>query len=200
MLDRINKSRHGHIVTIEEPIEYIHSHADCIISQREVNTDTGSFSGAVKTAMRQGANVIMLSTIPDAATIQNAINAAQMGRLVIVEGYIYGFAKLVESLVESIPTVQQELLRTWLAVTMSAVAVQKLIPTVDGDVVPIFSVVNVTPEISAAIKDGIDLMLCDGELDDQLLELWRNGRVSRDDALVNACDPNVMARIMDNQK
>lgn len=199
MLDHINKTRKGHIVTIEEPIEYIHSHAGCIVSQREINTDTGSFSGAVKTAMRQGADVIMLGTLPDSTTVQNAINAATMGRLVLVEGYIYGFSKLVESLVDSMPSLQQELLRTWLAVSMSAVVVQKLIPTIDGDVVPIFSVVNVTPEISAAIKEGIDLMLCDGDLDAQLFDLWKSGRVSREDALANACEPHAMSLRMDEE-
>lgn len=197
MIDRINNSRYGHIVTIEDPIEYIHQHAGCIVSQREVRTDTGSFSGAIKAALRQNADVIMLGQMPDAATVQAAIQAAEMGRLVLAEGYIYGLSKLVIALVDSLVEGQRELFRAWLSVALSAVVTQKLIPAVDGEVVPVFDVLRITPEIRAAIREGEDLTRYERGMDEKIYELWAAGRIARDAALTHADDAARMAKMID---
>lgn len=197
MIDRINRSRQGHIVTIEDPIEYVHQYQGCIISQREVRTDTESFSGAARSAIRQGADVILLGEIPDGRTAQVAINAAEMGKLVFVEGYIYGFAKLVESLVDSIPEMHQGLFRTWLATTLRAVVVQQLIPTVDGNVVPVFETTLVTPEIRNAIREGADLSIYETGVDEVLIDLWKSGMITRENALAYTSDAAALAARME---
>lgn len=192
MIDRINETRRGHIVTIENPIEFIHPHKNCIVTQREVRTDTSSFSEATKTAMRQGADAILLSMIPDAAALQNAINAVEMGCLVLAEGYIYSLSKLVSRLVDTVPESHQPLLRTWMALSLSAVVTQKLIPTLDGDVEPLFEVLRITPEMRRAIRDGENLAVYETGMDERIYELWKNGRISRDVAILHACDANGM--------
>ena len=197
MVERVNRSRQGHIVTIEDPIEYLHPHGNCIISQREVRTDTGSFGGAMRSALRQGADVIMLSEMPDARTVQTALNAAEMGRLVLSGGYTVGLAKTVDSLVDSVTLNHQPLLRTWLAVALNAVVTQRLIPTVDGDVAPVFDVTHITPEIRTAIREGEDLTRFEAGMDSEILELWREGRVTRDTALMYAGDPYAMSMLID---
>ena len=201
MIDRINNTRHGHIVTIEDPIEYIHQHAGCIVSQREVRTDTGSFGGAIKAALRQNADVIMLGQMPDAATVQAAAQAAaqaaEMGRLVLAEGYIYGLSKLVSALVDSLEDGQKSLFRAWLSVALSAVVTQKLIPAEDGDVVPVFDVLRITPEIRASIREGEDLTRYDQGMDEKIYELWAAGRITRDAALTHADDAARLAKMID---
>ena len=193
MLDRVNETRCGHIVTIEDPIEYLHPHKGCLVTQREVRTDTSTVVSAAKTAMRQGVDAILMNTMPDAAALQAAINAAEMGSLVLVEGYMYGLEKLVNSLIDSIVESHQQLLRTWLALALNAVVIQKLLPTLDGEVMPVFEVVRVTDEIRKAIREGQELSGYDNGLDESIYQLWKDGRISADTAMMHASDARRMA-------
>lgn len=192
MVDRINNTRQGHIVTIEDPIEYLHNHAGCIVSQREVRTDTGTFSGAMNSALRQGADVIMLGELPDASTIQLALNAAETGRLVLAGGYTRGLAKTVRSMCDVIAEPNQQTVRAWLSLSLTAVVTQLLLPTVDGDVVPVFDVARATPEIRAAIREGEPLSRFEKGLDGDIFALYKAGRISRETALMYAADPYAM--------
>ena len=146
--------------------------------------------------MRQGAEAILLSSLPDAATLQMAINAAEMGSLVLIEGYLYGLSKLVNGLADTVVDNQRSLLRKWLAISLKAVVTQKLIPTIDGDVEPVFDVLRITEEIRTAIREGDDLSIYDNGMDEQIYRLWRSGRISEDTALMNAADPVRMASMM----
>jgi len=197
MVDRINETRSGHIVTIEDPVEYLHPHKGCIVSQREVRTDAGTFSGAVRSALRQRADVILLGDMPDSSTIQAAVNAAEMGKLVLVEGYIYGLSKLTSALVESIGVQYQPLLRKWLSLTLSAVVIQRLVPTVDGEVEPVFEVIKITPDIRKAIRENGDLSEFETGVDNRIYELWATGRITRDTALAHASDAHRLVSMMD---
>lgn len=186
MLDKINSTRSGHIVTIEDPIEYIHPPKRGIVSQREVRTDVESFSSALRSAMRQNADVVMLSELPDPQSVQLAVNTAEFGKLVIAGAHSYSVSGVLRGMLDAVPCEQHPLFRAWLSVTLIGVVAQQLLPTVDGGVTPVFDVLEVDRRVSDMIRRGEDVEPDIGGMDRGIEKLYRAGVITRDTAIAHA--------------
>ncbi|MBI3736294.1 PilT/PilU family type 4a pilus ATPase, partial [Candidatus Sumerlaeota bacterium] len=132
MIDWINTNRSVHIITIEDPIEYTHKHKKAIVSQREVHVDTPSFSAALRVALRQDPDVVLVGEMRDLATMEAAIQAAETGHLVFATLHTMGAAQTVDRIVDAFPNAQQEQIRTVLSVALSCIISQSLVPRMDG--------------------------------------------------------------------
>lgn len=204
IVDRINTTRHAHIVTIEDPIEHIHRHRQSLVSQREVPNDAASFSRALRAALRQAPDVIMLGEMRDRDTISTAITAAETGHLLLSSLHTIGAAKTVDRIVDSFPAEQQTQIRTQLATVLKAVVSQRLVPTVDGKREAVFEVMTVNPAIQNLIRDGrtyqIDNVIFGGNdrsmlsMDSELMRLVREKRITRETALLHSANPEVLAK------
>lgn len=207
MIDWINRNRDVHIVTIEDPIEYYHTHQKAQVTQREVGADVPSFAEAMRRVLRQDPDVILLGEMRDLETTSAAISAAETGHLVLGTLHTTGSARTVDRIIDQYPTDQQEQIRSQLAVALVAVISQLLIPTADGEGrVAAFEVMisNAAIEnhirkcetfkIPSVIQTGrrAGMML----LDDSLLDLYRAGRITREDALERAFDRERLAMRM----
>jgi twitching motility protein PilT len=132
MIDRINSSRSDHIITIEDPIEFVHAHKKCIVDQREVGTHTHSFQSALRAALREDPDVILIGELRDLETISMAITAAETGHLVFGTLHTRGAAQTVDRVIDIFPPHQQEQIRTQLAESLEMVISQVLVPSLDG--------------------------------------------------------------------
>jgi twitching motility protein PilT len=204
MVDRINASRSAHIVTIEDPIEYLHRHQKSLVSQREVPNDAATFSRALRAALRQAPDVIMLGEMRDLDTIRTAITAAETGHLLLSSLHTIGAAKTVDRIIDTFPAEQQAQIRVQLSMVLKAVISQRLVPTVDGKRVAVFEVMTVTPAIQNMIRDGrthqIDNVIYGGSdrnmisMDGELQRLVRQGVITREMAILYAANPETLAK------
>lgn len=198
MINRINSTRGGHIVTIEDPIEHLHRHKKSLVTQREVPNDTHSFSTAIRAALREAPDVIMLGEMRDLDTIRTAITAAEIGHLLLSSLHTNGASKTVNRIIDIFPAEQQAQIRSQLALVLKAVVSQILVPTVDGELIPVFEVMTVNPAIQNLIRDGrihqIDNAIYSANghgmltMDSELQRLVREGRITKQTAL--ACSSN----------
>lgn len=155
MVNEINEGPRKHIITIEDPIEYVHQDKRCIINQRELGTDTKAFSEALRHVMRQNPDVILVGEMRDLETIQLAITAAETGHLVFSTLHTVDAAQTIDRIVDVFDPEQQSQIRTQLSVTLQAVISQTLLPTRDGKGrVAAFEVMAATPAIRTLIRDG----------------------------------------------
>lgn len=206
LIDRINRERTGHIITIEDPIEYLHAHRQCLISQREVSTDTQSFACALRAALRQAPDVILLGEMRDFETISTAMTAAETGHLLLSTLHTVGAAKTIDRIVDVFPANQQQQVRVQLSMVLQAVVSQQLIPGVHGELVPAFEVMKVDPAIASVIREGkvhqLDNMIYAGAasgmqtMDGDILRLYQAGRISRENALMYCVNPEILTRKM----
>ncbi len=204
MVDRINETRGAHIVTIEDPIEYLHRHKKSLVSQREVPNDAATFSRALRAALRQAPDVVMLGEMRDLDTVRTAITAAETGHLLLSSLHTVGAAKTVDRIIDTFPAEQQAQIRAQLAMVLKAVVSQRLVPTVDGKRVAVFEVMTVNPAIQNMIRDGrthqIDNVIYGGtdrnmmSVDAELQRLVRERLISRDAALLYAANPETLAK------
>ena len=204
LVDRINESRHAHIVTVEDPIEYLHRHKKSLVSQREVPNDAATFSQALRAALRQAPDVIMLGEMRDLDTIRTAITAAETGHLLLSSLHTIGAAKTVDRIIDTFPAEQQAQIRVQLSMVLKAVVSQRLVPTLDGKREPVFDVMTVNAAIQNMICDGrthqIDNVIYGGSdrsmlsMDSELQRLVREKRISRDTALLYAANPEMLAK------
>ena len=204
IVNKINETREGHIVTIEDPIEYLHRHHKSLVSQREVPNDAATFSRALRAALRQAPDVVMLGEMRDLDTIRTAITAAETGHLLLSSLHTIGAAKTVDRIIDTFPAEQQTQIRVQLSMVLKAVVSQRLLPTVDGKRIPVFEVMTVNPAIQNMIRDGrthqIDNVIYGGSdktmlsMDAELARLVRERRISRDIALVYASNPETLAK------
>ena len=203
LVDRINQTRSGHIITIEDPIEYLHSHKNCLVSQREIPLDTRTFARALRAALRQAPDVIMLGEMRDIETISTAITAAETGHLLLSSLHTLGAAKTIDRVVDAFPANQQNQIRAQLSMVLRAVVSQRLILTTDGELVPVFEVMKVTPAIQNLIREGkthqIDNAIFGGgeemlSMDTELGRLVKENRISREQALRLAIHPEAIDR------
>jgi twitching motility protein PilT len=207
MVDWINRHRDVHIITIEDPIEYYHDHQKSQVTQREVGVDTPTFGEAMRRALRQDPDVILLGEMRDLETTSAAISAAETGHLVFGTLHTTGAARTVDRIIDQYPTEQQEQIRAQLAVALVAVVSQILIPSADGHGrVAAFEVMISNPAIENHIRKTetfkIPSVIQTGRrqgmqlLDDSLLELYRSGRIRREEALERCFDPQAVAAKM----
>ena len=204
IVDRINNTRHAHIVTIEDPIEYLHRHKMALVSQREVPNDAATFDRALRAALRQAPDVVMLGEMRDLETIRTAITAAETGHLLLSSLHTIGAAKTVDRIIDTFPAEQQSQIRIQLSMVLKAVVSQRLVPTVDGGRVPVFEVMTVNAAIQNMIRDGrthqIDNVIYGGSdktmmsMDAELQRLVREGRITRDVALIHAANPDTLSK------
>jgi len=204
LVDRINSTRSGHIVTIEDPIEYLHLHKKSLISQREVPQDAATFSRALRAALRQAPDVIMLGEMRDLDTIRTAITAAETGHLLLSSLHTIGAAKTMDRIVDAFSAEQQAQIRVQLSMVLKAVVSQRLLPTVEGTRIPVFEVMTVNPAIQNMIRDGrthqIDNVIYGGSdrtmlsMDSELQRLVKSGVITKDTALAFAINPDTLSK------
>ena len=205
LLDRINQSRSGHIITIEDPIEYLHPHKKCLVSQREVPEDASSFARAVRAALREAPDVIMLGEMRDIETISTAITAAETGHLLFSTLHTLGAAKTIDRVIDAFPAEQQNQIRTQLSMVLKAVVSQRLLAGTDGMLYPVFEVMTVNPAIQNLIREGkthqIDNAISGAgsemlSMDSELARLARDGTITKETARAYALHPETMERQM----
>jgi len=200
MVDWINQNLDRHIVTIEDPVEYFHGHKKGIVTQREVGSDVPDFPEALRRALRQDPDVILLGEMRDLATISAAITAAETGHLVLATLHTTGSARTVNRIIDAFPPEQQEQIRAQLSVALIAVVSQALLPRKDGrGRVAAFEVMLMTPAIGNLVRKNetnkiqstiqTSRKLGMVTLDDYLHDLVKRDRIARDVALDAAQDP-----------
>jgi twitching motility protein PilT len=204
LIDRINSTRNGHIITIENPIEYLHRHKMGLVSQREISLDTENYASALRAALRQSPNVILVGEIRDAETASVVLTAAETGHLVISAMMTVGAANAVDRLIDTFPADWRERVCMQLSVVLQAIVSQQLIPTVDGAVAPVFQLMLCNNEMRALIREGASSQINRAveahteagmiSMDAAILKLYKEGRISARDALTRALDPDSMAR------
>ena len=203
MIDHINHTKHRHIITLENPIEFIHVHDKCMINQREVGDDTDSFASGLRAALRQDPDVILVGEMRDLETISTAITAAETGHLVFGTLHTKGAANTIDRIIDVFPPEQQEQIRIQLADVLEAAIAKALLPRIGGGRVPVYEVLVATPAVRSLIRQNKSFQITSTMqtskrqgmqlLDDALVELVRKGQVRLDDALAVANDPAVVA-------
>ncbi len=154
MLDKINTERHGHILTIEDPIEYIHSNKNCLVNQREVHSDTESFSAALRAALREDPDIVLIGEMRDLETVEAALKIAETGHLTFASLHTNSAAQTINRIIDIFPAGQQAQIRTQLSLVLEAILCQALLPRIDGrGRVPSLEILVPTPAIRALIRD-----------------------------------------------
>ncbi len=204
LVDRINNTREGHIITLEDPLEYLHRHKKCIISQREICTDTDSYLVSLRATLRQSPDVILLGEMRDYETIQTAMTAAETGHLVLSSLHTIGAASTIGRIMDVFEPNQQHQIAIQLSMVLQAVISQQLIPDVDGHTIPAFEVMKLTPAIRNMIRENkvhqIDGVIYSSSqyqmrsMDQSLLELYRKGKITRETALTYATNGEMLKR------
>ena len=206
IIDRINRTREAHIITLEDPIEYLHRDVKSIISQREIAIDTADYLSALRSCLRQAPDVILLGEMRDRETIHTAMTAAETGHLLIATLHTKGAVNTIDRIVDTFPSTQQEQIRSQLGMVLRTVVSQQLLPGVDGELVPAFEIMHVNSAIRSLIRDGkthqIDNAIAAGgtegmvTMDQSILSLYKSGFVSAATALEYADNPEQMKRRM----
>jgi len=199
MIGYINEHRTDHIITIEDPIEYVHEHKRCIITQRELGQDTPSFAEATRRGLRMDPDIMMVGEMRDLATMEAAITAAETGHLVFATLHTTGSARTINRIVDAFPVAQQEQVRTQLAGGLIAVLSQLLVLGTDGKRVAAFELMVSNPAVEHLIRKNetfkINSVIQTGAeegmilLDDNLFNLYASGRVSHNEVLSRAYAP-----------
>jgi len=153
LLDKINKEQYKHIITIEDPIEYLHRHQNCIINQREVHADTVSFASSLKYALRQDPDVILIGEMRDFETMEAALTISETGHLAFATLHTNSAAEAVNRIIDVFPTTQQEQVRVQLSFVLQAIVTQQLIPKIGGGRALALEILMATPAIRAVIRD-----------------------------------------------
>ncbi len=199
IIDTINKERAEHILTIEEPIEYIFESKKSIIDQREVGIDTQTFESALKSAFREDANVIMVGEMRSPETISAAVTAAETGHFVISTLHTNNASQTIDRIIDSFPAGQQTQIRSQLSSSLLGIFSQRLIPRSSGGVVPAYELLINTKASANLIREGrtheIDMIIETGsengmiDMNHSLVELVRKGEISVDDARKFSLNP-----------
>ncbi len=154
MIDHINQTRYDHIVTIEDPIEFVHLHKNCVINQRELGDDTQSFNQALKSVLRQDPDVILIGEMRDPETISSALTIAETGHLVFGTLHTNGAISSINRMIDSFPPHQQNQVRTQLSMSLEAVLSQMLLPRVEGGRVMAMEIMMINSAVKALIQEG----------------------------------------------
>jgi twitching motility protein PilT len=207
MVDAINRTREEHIMTIEDPIEFLHGHKKCVVNQRELGSDAQSFAAAIKGALRQDPDVILVGEMRDIETISTALTAAETGHLVFATLHTQDTAQTVDRIVDVFPPEQQHQVRMQLSIALQGIVTQQLLPTADGSgrvvgceiLVPTPAVRNLiregkTHQIYSAIQTSGSVGM--QTMDSHLAQLVRMGKITRSLAEQRASVPEELRRLM----
>jgi twitching motility protein PilT len=207
MIDRINEERHEHIMTVEDPIEFLHRHKNCVVNQRELGSDAHSFSDALKAALRQDPDVILVGEMRDLETMSTALTAAETGHLVFATLHTQDTAQTVDRIVDAFPHAQQGQVRVQLAMALQGIVTQQLLPTADGKGrVVACEVLIPTPAVRNLIREGkthqIYSALQTGgahgmqTMDAALVDLVRRNKITRELAQKRSSAPEELSRLL----
>ncbi len=207
MIDQMNKERNAHILTLEDPIEYLHRHDKCIVNQREVGNDTKSYAAALRAALREDPDVILVGEMRDMETISIAVTAAETGHLVLSTLHTVGAANTIDRIIDVFPPHQQQQIRVQLSMVLQGVISQQLLKRKDnmGRAAAV-EVMVVTAAIRNLIREGkthqINSLIQTGgkfemqTMDGSLVELYRRGLVTYDDIMTFAADVDNIVRLV----
>ena len=195
IIDRINHDRDAHIITMEDPIEYIHRHDKSIVSQREISIDTPGYLDALRSALRESPDVILLGEMRDYDTISSAITAAETGVLLLSTLHTSSAANTINRIIDVFPANQQQQVKIQLSQILKGVVCQQLLPKVGGGQVAVFEIMKSTPAIQTMIREGklhqLDNEMAAGAsegmrtMDGSLLKLYREGIITKETALIS---------------
>lgn len=204
IIDKINNNRDAHVITLEDPIEYLHRNNQSLISQREIAIDTQDYLSALRACLRQAPDVIQLGEMRDYETIRTAMTAAETGHLLMGTLHTRGAVNTIDRIIDSFPPQQQEQIRTQLAAVLITAVSQQLVPGVDGKMVPVFEIMHVNSAIKNMIRDNksyqidnaIQTSAAEGmvSMDQSLITLFQEGKITADTAVEYASNPEQVAR------
>lgn len=204
LVDRINRERSCHVITLEDPIEFLHRNQKSIVSQREIAVDTSDYLSALRACLRQAPDVIQLGEMRDLETIRTAMTAAETGHLLLATLHTKGAVNTIDRIIDTFPADQQGQIRIQLSAVLRTVISQQLVPDVDGGQVPVFEIMHMTGAVRSMIRDGknhqIPAAIASGgsegmiSMDQALLEAYKAGRITRQTALTYADNPEQMLR------
>ena len=207
MINEINNTREAHIITLEDPIEYLHKHKKCIINQREIGKDSKSYKSALKAILREDPDVILIGEMRDLETISIAVTAAETGHLVLSTLHTIGASKTIDRIIDVFPPHQQQQIKIQLASVLQAVISQQLLPNINGDGrIAALEVMVITPGIQNLIREGktqqIESAVQTGNkygmktMDMAISELYKKGVISMDTAMTYAVDRETLKRMI----
>ena len=204
VVDAVNNTRNAHIITIEDPIEYLHRNNLSIISQRELAMDTSSYVTALRASLRQAPDVILLGEMRDLETIQTAMTAAETGHLVISTLHTVGAVNTIDRIIDVFPPAQQQQIRIQLAQVLKTVVSQQLLPTTDGRMAPAFEIMHLNNAVRTLVRDSrihqidsvIQTSAAEGmiSMDESILRLFKAGRITKETALRCAMNPDQLQK------
>lgn len=207
MVNEINKNKSSHIITLEDPIEFLHKHDKSIVEQREIGKDTKSFRNALRAVLREDPDVILIGELRDLDTISVALTAAETGHLVLSTLHTIGVAKTINRLVDVFPPHQQQQVKIQLAAVLNGIVSQQLVPTADGKgricatetMISTTAIQNMiregkTYQIESALQTGSKLGM--KTMDMSLVELYKKKLISYEDALSHAVDREMLIRLL----
>ena len=177
LIDRMNETRSCHIITIEDPIEFLHSHKKSIVSQREVYHDTASYLNALKSALREAPEVILLGEMRDEETVSTALSAAETGHLILSTLHTVGAVNTIDRIIDMFQG-HQDQVRSQLSMILEAIISEQLIPGKDGELIPVFEIMLVNPAIRSQIRENKI-----HQIENTMISNRQNGMVMMDDAI-----------------
>ncbi|MCL1819817.1 MAG: PilT/PilU family type 4a pilus ATPase [Oscillospiraceae bacterium] len=204
IIDAINKDRNCHIITLEDPIEYLHRDIKSLVSQREISTDTDSYISALRACLRQAPDIILLGEMRDHETIKTAMTAAETGHLVISTLHTVGAVNTIDRIIDVFPSGQQQQIRVQLSMLLHSVVSQQLLPNVKGGLSLVFEIMHLNSAIRNLIRESkthqIDAVIQTSanegmvSMDACILKLYKEGMITADVALSHASNADVMTR------
>jgi twitching motility protein PilT len=207
MVDKINNEMEGHILTIEDPIEFVHKHKKCIVNQREVHQDTDTFASALRVALRQDPDVVLIGEMRDLETIQAALSIAETGHLTLATLHTNSAAQTMNRIIDVFPADQKATVRAQLSMVLEGIISQALIPRIGGGRVMACEILVATMAVRSLIRDDkvhqIQGIIEIGQkfgmqtMNSELLKLYKKRLISKKDALTRSPDPDQMIKIID---
>ncbi len=204
MIHRINQSRDCHIITMEDPIEYVHRHEKAIVTQREISIDTSGYPDALRSALRESPDVILLGEMRDYDTISAAITATETGLLMFSTLHTGSVANTITRIIDVFPASQQQQVKIQLAQLIKGVVCQQLVPGVDGRLIPVFEIMKSNNAVQNMIREDklhqLDSVMMSGAkegmrtMDGSLLQLYKQGKITKETALVYCANYELMSK------
>lgn len=204
MIHRINQSRDCHIITMEDPIEYVHRHEKAIVTQREISIDTSGYPDALRSALRESPDVILLGEMRDYDTISAAITATETGLLMFSTLHTGSVANTITRIIDVFPASQQQQVKIQLSQLLRGVVCQQLVPGVDGRLIPVFEIMKSNNAVQNMIREDklhqLDSVMMSGAkegmrtMDGSLLQLYKQGKIAKETALVYCANYELMSK------
>ena len=204
IIDRINRTRDCHIITLEDPIEFLHRNQKSIVSQREIAIDTVDYLAALRSCLRQAPDVILLGEMRDAETIRTAITAAETGHTVIATLHTNGAVNSIDRVIDSFSSSHQAQIRFQLSTVLRTVVSQQMLPDINGNMIPAFEIMHINSAIRGMIRDNknhqIDNAIAAGRaegmltMDQSILNLYKSGLITKETAITYADHPEQLQR------